>query len=135
LLYGRGWNHELRTLCVCEQPHIDELRREQRVIAVVEDRLDTQRTGGLVDLVVDGEHGSAGQACRAASVESVHRQGCTAANARQHRAERIFRQREDHRNWFDLRDYNQSCGGAGAHDIADVNEPKPHTAGDWSRHA
>src|SRR5919108_4907601 len=49
LLHSGGRYDELRALRVCEQLHIDELRREQCVIAVLEHGFDAHRACGLID--------------------------------------------------------------------------------------
>ena len=56
------------------QMNVDELVGKQRLVLVVEDRLQLVGSGGGVDLVVGGEQIAAGQLHRIALVVGLHRQ-------------------------------------------------------------
>ena len=46
-------DHELIGQRIHQQPDVDELLREKRIVLVVEDRLELGSAGGVVDLVVE----------------------------------------------------------------------------------
>ena len=57
-----------------QQPYIDELLREERIVLVVENRLQLRGAGGIVDLVIHGHQRAGRQFFGIVAVIGIHRQ-------------------------------------------------------------
>jgi hypothetical protein len=113
--------------------HVDELGRKERVVAVVEHCLEPHGARRLIDLIVDGDDGAAGQPRGASAIEGVHGQRRTGTDARQHGAESVLRQAEHDRDRFNLRDDHEAGAGTCADDVAGVDQPETDASADRSR--
>jgi hypothetical protein len=133
LLQRSGWNDELLAPGVGEQMHVDELGRKERVVVVVEHCLEPHGARRLIDLIVDGDDGAAGQPRGASAIEGVHGQRRTGTDARQHGAESVLRQAEHDRDRFNLRDDHEAGAGTCADDVAGVDQPETDASADRSR--
>ncbi len=74
ILHGDVRHDDLIGQRVHQQVHVDELLRKERVVLVVEDRLQPRGAGGVVDLVVDGHQHPGCQLLRVVAVIRLDRQ-------------------------------------------------------------
>ncbi len=115
---------------VGQQVDIDELIREQRLIAVLVASLEFQGAGGDVDLVVQALQHASGLQFGVTTIPGFSGQFGAGAIARQHGVQAVFRQGERHADRLSLGDDHQRRGVVRRHKVADVQLTQAHTPGD-----
>lgn len=89
---------------VGQQVHIDELVGEQRLVLVIETRLEFQRAGGDVDLVVQALQHAGGLLLHVTTVPGLYWQLVAGVVAGEHGFQGVFRQGEGHADRLGLGD-------------------------------
>ncbi len=117
-------DHQLIGQRVHQQVHVDELLRKQRVVLVVEHRLQLRRAGRVVDLIVGADQGSGGELLRVVAVIGFHGQVSTRPETLNHLRQAVLRQREQHRDRLQLRNDHQAAGVIGMDDVAGIDQPQ-----------
>ena len=107
----------------------DELARPQPLVLIGKFRLQPDRAGGLIDLIVDQQQVALGQLLLVVLIEGENRDGA-AQHRFAHRAEVALRQRENHRARLDLGQHRERIGIGGVDDVADVDLAKADDAVD-----
>jgi len=104
---------------VGEQMHVDELIGEQRLVFVIEARLELQGAGGDVDLVIQALQHAGGLALGVAAVPGFHRQLVAGVVTGEHGFQAVLRQSEGHADRLGLSDHRQRRGVVGGHQVTD----------------
>ncbi len=105
-----------------QQVHVHELLGEQRVILVVEHRLQPRRARRAVDLVVHREERARRDLLRVVAVERLHRQMRALPQLLRDLRQRILRNREQHRDRLQLGDHHHARRVAGVDDVPGVHQ-------------
>ena len=106
---------------VGQQVHVDELVGEQRLVLVLETRLEFQGAGGDVDLVVQAVQHAGGLAFHIATVPGFHGQLVAGMVTGEHGFQGAFRQGEGHADRLGLGDDRKRGGVVGRHQVAHVD--------------
>lgn len=128
-LNRRRWRQHHVMQGVGQQVHIHELVGEQRLVLVIEARLEFQGAGGDVDLVVQALQHAVGFQGHVAAVPGFYRQLVAGVITRQHGFQGVFRQREDHADGLGLGDHRQEGGVVGGDEVAHVHLAQADTPG------
>ena len=103
------------------QAGIDELVRKQRVVGIVEARLELERAGGDVDLVVQRFQLAGGDAAGIGPVIGLHGQRVAGRQLGPHFGQLGLGQREHHGDGLGLGDDHQAIGVGTGHQVALVH--------------
>ena len=112
------------------QAGIDELVRKQRVVGIVEARLELERAGGDVDLVVQRFQLAGGDAAGIGPVIGLHGQRVAGRQLGPHFGQLGLGQREHHGDGLGLGDDHQAIGVGTGHQVALVHLAQAETATD-----
>ena len=107
----------------------DELARPQPLVLVGKFRLQPDRAGGLIDLIVDQQQMALGELILVVLIEGENRDAA-AQHRLAHRAEGALRQRENHVARFYLGQHRERIDIGGVDDVADVDLAKADDAVD-----
>src|SRR5579862_3790101 len=129
LLHCGGGNQYGILNGVYQQPRVHELARKQRVIFVLELRLKFYRSGGLIDLVIEGQKLAGCELLGIVAIPSLNRQVRPAAHLLNDLGNIVFRNRKDHRDRLQLRDHGDTGGIGGLHDVAQIDQAQANTSG------
>ena len=118
----RGARHQHRiALHVDQHAHIGELAGKEGVVGVRELRLELDRPGGRVDLVVRSQQHPRGKLCLVGPVVRIDRELLPRAQLGHHRGQAVLGNREHHCDRLQLRDHHEPCGITRAYDVACVD--------------
>ena len=124
LLNGRSRNQRHPPQCVHQQPRVDELVREERIVFVVEEGSPFYRPGRRVDLIVEGQQNACGNPGLGRPVEGIDGELGLPAQAVLDLAQAVFRYSEDHGDGLQLRDDCECCASCRLDHVARVDQPQ-----------
>lgn len=115
-----------------QQSCVDKLIGKQFIVWIGNDRLQFDRTGGRVDLVVQRQQGAAGQFLFLRPVIGINRKSAAALDFTEKLGKVVLGNRENYRNRLELSNCHQASGVAGMDDVARIDLPQTNTPTDRS---
>ncbi len=115
---------------VYEQMDVDELVREERVVLIIEDGFEFVRSGGGIDLIVDGEKLAGSNFERIIPIEGIHVELNAFAEFVVNLRELILRQAKDDGDGLNLRDDKEAVGVRSVNNVAGIDEAQAYATGD-----
>src|SRR5208337_1383347 len=123
-------DHDRIAQSIDEQLGVDELIWKQRVVLVGKGRLELDRAGGLIDLVVGREQGSGREFVLEVMIVSRDRQLAVGLHRGLEAWQIVLRNTEINRDRLQLRDHRETGRVGRMNDIARVHQPEPNPARD-----
>ena len=115
---------------VHEQMDVDELVREERVVLIIEGGFEFVRSGGGIDLIVDGEKLAGSNFERIIPIEGIHVELNAFAEFVVNLRELVLRQAKDDGDGLNLRDDKEAVGVRSVNNVAGIDEAQAHATGD-----
>jgi hypothetical protein len=110
--------------------HVDELVGKEAGIVVAELRLELDRAGRGIDLVVGRHENAVRQLRLLLPVPGLDRDLLAGLQATHHHRHAVLRHGEEHRHRLQLRDHHQAVGVARSHDVAGIDQAQAGAAAD-----
>ena len=122
-------------LDVQQQARVDELAGEEPAVGVGKRRLQLDRAGGGVHLVVDRQQRAARELAPLLAVVGVHRHRGAARDPVEHGGDAVLGDGEDDGDRLQLRDHDEAVGVGRVHDVAGIHLAQPGPPADGRRDA
>ncbi len=127
----RGYRNEREIFArVHEQMDVDKLIRKERVVLIIEDGFEFVRSGGGIDLIVDGEKLAGSDFKRIVTIESIDVELNAFAELVVNLRELILRQAKDDGDGLNLRDDKEAVGVRSVNNVAGIDEAQAYATGD-----
>jgi hypothetical protein len=107
---------------VHEQTYIDELLREERVVLVVENRLELGRASCIIDLIIKGHQLAGCQFSRIIAIIGIGWQVHARSQLLRDLGEAILRNRKQNGNRLELGDHDHAGGIGSVNDVAGIHK-------------
>ena len=111
---------------------VNELIREERVVRVRKRGFELVRSGGEINLVIDGEKLSSGNFRGVVAIVRFNRELHSRTQLGAHGRQLILRQTENYRDRLELGDDEKTVGVGSVHDVAGVHKPQTDAPADRS---